>query len=595
MFSERTTAAEYLSGPLNLSYPALEDGIGRTARHLTARQLAGKRVLFAVRDDAAFAPLLLGCMRAGAIPLLLDPGMAPRQVGDILAHTKVDGLVADADLIAQWRALGLALPAQQVAVHKPAAKGQLLSKLLGRRAAPDPHGWPGLLQADAATALPAPRGDGVAYVVFTSGSTARPKGVEISWPALTSHLATLARHYGLTPASRIMNLMPLSHSDGLVQGALLCYRNGITLVRPAPFSIVNIEAIVIGVYRERVSHLVAAPTTLALLQQYGGHLAENFATDAFRFVISCSAPLSVPVWNGFSARFGVPVVNTYGLSETGTCGLYAGPDSASHKVGSVGVPRDMQAKIVRADASEAGTDEDGELCLRGANLMNGYLDEPETTAQVLRDGWLHTGDQARRDADGVYWIVGRIKQLIICGGYKISPEAINEVLLQHPAVLEAATVGMPDPAWGEIPAACVVLRPGMTADAAQLLAHCAAALSAHELPRTIHFAATLPRTSSGKVIAEALRLSLQAGPADASAGGDVGAQVHALAAELFRIPAERLTLASGPANTDGWDSLAHLNFVLAIEARFGLRFSATDVVRMETLGATIDLIKRHAR
>lgn len=594
MFSQRATATQYLSGPKNLTYAELEDGIAHVGAYLLEHDLAGKRVLFVVRDDDAFAPLLLGCMRAGAVPLLLDPATVAQQLSDILAHSPVDGVIADADLIAQWREAGVVLPARQMPVLKNAAKGQLLGKLLGRRAPADPDSWPGLLQRPLAGALPPARQQGVAYVVFTSGSTARPKGVEMSWPAMLSHLDTLQRHYELTPDSRIMNLMPLSHGDGLVQGLLLTYRCGITLVRPAAFSIVNIDSVVIAVYRDRVTHLVAAPTALTLIQQYGGHLAENFANGVFRFVISCSAPLSAPVWTDFSARFGVPVVNTYGLSETGACALYAGPDGASHKIGSIGVPRDMVAKLIRSDGSEAACDEAGELCLRGANLMDGYLDDPDTTARVLRDGWLHTGDQARRDPDGVYWIVGRIKDLIICGGYNLSPEAINSVLMQHPAVLEAATVGMPDPTWGEIPASCVVLRPGQQADGAELLAHCARFLGAHELPKTIHFAAALPRTPSGKVILAQLQQSLLPGRSAGNAGGDVRERVFALASDLFRMPAHHLSLASGPANTAGWDSLAHINFVIGIETGFGIRLSASDVVRMESLDATIELIKRHA-
>ncbi len=594
MFDQRATATQYLSGPKNLSYAELEDGIAHVAAYLIESDLAGKRVLLVVRGDEAFAPLLLGCMRAGAVPLLLDPGTVALQLRDILAHSPVDGLIADVDLIEHWRSAGVVLPTRQLPVLKHAPKGQLLGKLLGRRAPIDLDSWPGLMQRPPAAPLPPPRRQGVAYVIFTSGSTARPKGVEMSWPAMLSHLETLQRHYGLAPDARIMNLMPLSHADGLVQGVLLAYRCGITLVRPAAFSIVNIESVVIAVYRERVTHLVAAPTALTLIQQYGGHLAENFANGVFRFVISCSAPLSAPVWTDFTARFGVQVVNTYGLSETGTSGLYAGPDSASHKIGSIGLPRDMVAKLLRADGSEADCDEAGELCLRGANLMDGYLDDPDTTARALRDGWLHTGDQARRDTDGVYWIVGRIKDLIICGGYNLSPEAINSVLMQHPAVLEAATVGMPDPTWGEIPASCVVLRPGQQADGAELLAHCARFLGAHELPKTIHFAAALPRTPSGKVILAQLQQSLLPIRSAGSAGGDVRERVFALASDLFRVPAHHLSLASGPANTAGWDSLAHINFVIAIEAGFGIRLSASDVVRMESLDATIELIKRHA-
>ena len=597
MFQPRPTPTHtpFLIASRTLDHADLEEQLLKVAARLIASELPHKRVLLMVRDDLAFAPLLLGCMRAGAIPLLLDPGTSVRQVKDLLEHTRIDAVIADADAIELWRAQDIALPAQQIRVGAVQAKGALLSKLLGRRAPADPDNWPGLLAAPTPAPLPPARQEGPAYVVFTSGSTARPKGVEMHWPALLAHLQTIGAHYALTPASRLLNLMPLSHADGLVQGVLLAYQRGCTLVRPAPFSIVAIEAILIAIYREQVTHLIAAPTALALLQQYGTHLAENFDNGHFHLAISCSAPLSPATWIGFSQCFKVKLINTYGLSETGACGLYAGPDAASQKIGSVGVPRDMLAKIVRDDGGEAGCDESGELCLQGANLMHGYLDNPQATAAVLRDGWLHTGDLARRDSDGVYWITGRLKDVIICGGYNLSPEAINSVLLQHPAVLEAATVAMPDPTWGEIPVACVVLRPGMEVDHQQLLQHCAQYLGANELPKRISLTGQLPRTPSGKVITAQLQHALSVSPMAASAHGNQQQDIFALAANLFNLPAGMLKGDSGPANTPGWDSLAHINFVIGLETLFKVRLSPSDVVHMETMDATVQLIKRLTR
>lgn len=597
MFQTRSKPAQtpFLIGPKSLSHADLDAQILQVAARLIASELHDKRVLLMVRDDLAYIPLLLGCMRAGAIPLLLDPGTSARQVADLLQYTHVDAVIADADAIDLWRAQDIALPARQIRVAAAQAKGLLLNKLLGRRAPADLDNWPGLLAAPAPAPLPPARQEGPAYVVFTSGSTARPKGVEMHWPALLAHLHTIGEHYALTPAARLLNLMPLSHADGLVQGVLLAYQRGCALVRPAPFSIVAIEAILIAIYREQVTHLIAAPTALALMQQYGAHLAENFENGHFRFAISCSAPLSAATWNSFSQCFNAKLINTYGLSETGTCGLYAGPDAASHKIGSVGMPRDMLAKIVRDDGSEAGGDEAGELCLQGANLMQGYLDNPQATAAVLRDGWLHTGDLARRDSDGVYWITGRIKDVIICGGYNLSPEAINGVLLQHPAVLEAATVALPDATWGEIPVACVVLRPGMETDSQQLLHHCNQHLGSHELPKRISFTAQLPRTPSGKVITAQLQHALALSPKEGRAHGDQQQDIFALAAELFNLPAGALKADSGPANTPGWDSLAHINFVIGLETLFKVRLSPSDVVHMETMDATVQLIKRLTR
>lgn len=597
MFDSRSghAASPFLIGAKTLSHGELDTQIALVAARLLAGKLDQQRVLFMVRDDLAAMPLLLGCLRAGAIPLLLDPGTAASQVQYLLEHAQVAGVIADADRIAQWQEAGMALPAQRIGVAGAQAKGKLLGKLLGRRAPADLDNWPGLLSAPTPAALPPARQEGPAYVVFTSGSTARPKGVEMHWPALLAHSRTIGDHYGLDQNSRLMNLMPLTHADGLVQGVLLAYRVGCALVRPAPFSIVGIEALLIAVYREQVTHLVAAPTALALMQQYGSHLAENFSNGHFQFAVSCSAPLSAAIWTGFSDTFKIKLINTYGLSETGACGLYAGPDAASHKVGSVGIPRDMLARILREDGSAAADDEPGELCLQGANLMHGYLDNPAATAAVLRDGWLHTGDQARRDSDGVYWITGRLKDLIICGGYNLSPEAINGVLLQHPAVLEAATVALPDATWGEIPVACVVLRPAMEADSAQLLAHCGSHLGAHELPKRIVFSSQLPRTPSGKVITAQLQKSLAVTPVSAGSTHDPRAQVFALAAELFQVAPHTLQDSSGPANTPGWDSLAHINFVIGLETLFNVRLSPTDVVHMESLGATVHMINRLAR
>jgi long-chain acyl-CoA synthetase len=314
---------------------------------------------------------------------------------------------------------------------------------------------------------------------------------------------------------------------------------------------------------------------------------------ALRMIISSAATLEPPTWEGALARYQVPVVNVYGLTETVCGSLYAGPDPASLRVGTVGAADDCEIRLVGPDGQPAAPGEPGRLWVRGAHLLRGYHRDPAATAEVLRDGWFDTGDLASLEPDGLYRLRGRSKQIIITGGYNVSPDEVTAALVTHPAVQEAATLGCPEPTWGEVVVAFVVTaRPGVGAD--ELLRHCRERLAPHKVPARIELVDALPRHGpAGKVRFDELRARLApASEAAAPAGPDVQGTVFALAARCFRVRMADLTPDQGPEQLGGWTSLAHLGLVAALERSFGIRLEPRDVMAIKDLRAAVAVVSR---
>jgi long-chain acyl-CoA synthetase len=255
------------------------------------------------------------------------------------------------------------------------------------------------------------------------------------------------------------------------------------------------------VERYRPTWLNVVPTIIAYLMN-GPELspAQADACRSIRFARSASAPLPPEHHRAFEARFGISVLEAMGLTECASSPFANPLDPAQRKLGSPGLPLGMEARVVAPDGAVLGNGERGEIELSGDNVMLGYHKDPETTARTLRPGgWLATGDLGYRDADGFYFITGRLKELIIKGGENIAPREIDEALLKHPAVLEAAAVGIPDPEYGQEILACVVLKPDVACSEEELRAHCLAELGRYKTPKRFRFVAELPKGPSGKV------------------------------------------------------------------------------------------------
>jgi long-chain acyl-CoA synthetase len=292
--------------------------------------------------------------------------------------------------------------------------------------------------------------------------------------------------------------------------------------------------------------------------------------------------------------FGIRVVNVYGLTETVCEACYCGPDEASFRLGTVGKPVDCEARVLDADGLELPVEAEGELALRGDNVMSGYFRMPKETAAVLRDGWFLTGDLAKIDGDGFVHIVGRKKSVVVTGGHNVYPEDVNNILRSINGVLDAVTFGLDDETWGEKVVSCVVPAKDTTLTVEYLATEILKRASKEKLPRDIHIVDELPRGPAGKVIiAEAKELAMtMQNRMDCGDMSDVDSTILKIAAEVFKTPIGELSQDSGPSNTAGWNSLAHVEFLLAIERAYSLRLDAKDIMNMISLHQTMRVIKK---
>lgn len=546
----------------------------------------GDRVILASHDDLETSVFFLSLLRNGITAVLIDPETKPHRFAHIVRTAQPKGIILDAALRNEWRpdTIGVVLEIK----GQQSAKDTLFTKLLGNKKTADASdgSYPAVLRT-----LQGMEGPEVidqeqdAYILFTSGTTSDPKGVRISHKNLFSHVRTLSRQFGYAPDSRILNILPLAHVDGIVQGPIVAFANAAALHRPMRFEIQSLDRLLDSVYTHRITHFITVPTVLALIERLCGSHANAFHTEDFRFIVSTGAYLDAKLWKSFEDHFQVRIANVYGLTETVTGGLFSGPGDEDHAIGSVGKPADCEARIVNEQGKPVKTGESGELLIKGDNVMKGYVNAPEATAEVLRDGWLHTGDLATVDKKGIYRIVGRKKNLIIRGGINIQPEEITEVLMQSPSVSGAVTFGVPDETWGEQAVSAVTLNAPGALSEEELIGFCRTHLEATKVPHRVHVLPSLPQGPVGKVILDQVKQLVRDAVAAETMNtqGDLRSTIIALAASCFKVAPADLTIETGPEDTTGWDSLAHLELVTALEAKFGVTFSPSDIMRIERL------------
>ncbi len=346
---------------------------------------------------------------------------------------------------------------------------------------------------------PVAEGSDFALIIYTSGTTGKPKGVLLDHDNLDGMSSSLIEHFDLTASDKSLLVLPLFHVNGLVAGVLSPLRAGGDVVVAPRF---NADSFWDVVEAHRPTYFSAVPTIYAVLE---ARTTRDVDISSLRFVICGAAPMPAELITRFEERFDVPVVEGYGLSE-GSVASTINPVDGPRKAGTVGIALPGQeVAVLSAEGVPMPAGERGEVVIRGANVMRGYLGKPEETARVVRDGWLHTGDVGIIDEDGYLSIVDRLKDMIIRGGENIYPKEIEECLYGHPAVLEAAVVGKLDPVLGEVPVAFVATKPGRTVTSDDLLSHCSTSLARYKVPVEIHVRAELPKNSVGKLVKGLLR------------------------------------------------------------------------------------------
>ncbi len=347
-------------------------------------------------------------------------------------------------------------------------------------------------------------------VLFTSGTTGRSKGVRLSAANQLASASASAERLGVSDDDRWLVCMPLYHVGGLAI-VLRSAIYGTALVLQPRFDPL---AVARAIEREGIRLVSLVPTMLRRVLD-----ASTFETapPELRVVLLGGGPIPPDLLESCRKR-GVPVAPTYGLTEAASQVTTLAPDEAERGAGSAGRPLPRtEVRILDEAGRELPTGEPGEICVRGPQVMQGYLGHPEDTAAVLVDGWLHTGDIGELDPRGYLRVLDRRDDLIVSGGENVYPAEVEAVLLEHPAVLEAAVIGRPDRTWGQAVHAIVVLVPGARCDAEQLATWLRERLAGFKLPRSFEFARELPRTASGKLRRRALR-----GAHGGSSGGGVG-------------------------------------------------------------------------
>jgi long-chain acyl-CoA synthetase len=335
-----------------------------------------------------------------------------------------------------------------------------------------------------------------AVVLYTSGTTGKPKGAELTHSNLLLNCAMVVpRILDLRRDDVILAVLPLFHSFGqtCVQTAFLAV--GACFSLQARF---EPAAALAQMERDGVTIFAGVPTMyFALLQHSSGQPPQ---LPRLRTCVSGGAALPVDVLRSFEARFGVQILEGYGLSETSPVASFNMP-SRPRRPGHIGYPVWGVEMSIRDEHGQPLPDgEPGEICIRGHNVMKGYLGRPEATREAIREGWFYSGDIGVRETDGSYRIVDRKKEMIIRGGFNVYPREVEEVLYAHPAVTEAAVIGVPDARYGEEVKAFVVLAPGESCAAEELIAYARENLAAYKYPRLVEFRAALPKGPTGKIL-----------------------------------------------------------------------------------------------
>jgi acyl-CoA synthetase (AMP-forming)/AMP-acid ligase II len=453
-----------------------------------------ERVAVLARNCSEYIEIFGACEIAGFVAINLNVRLSDAELATICRDSQPSAMICSKDFLAQARALAAQLSCIRIRIAIGSEDADTLSyeHLVSESSADEP----------AATAGP---GD-IAYLMYTSGTTGGPKGVMISHAAMVEATRMLSHEGGTSPTDKALIVMPLFHLGGKIE-QMNFNLMGAEVVLKAAF---DAEDILDTIEKERVTAAHFAP---AMIQRLLDVLeAKPYDVSTLRCVHYASAPMPGPLLRRAIDRMGPVFVQVYGMTECliGTIlkshqHLRSSPEG-ERRLRSAGQPLlGNEVKIVREDGTACDTGEIGEILFRSPTIMSGYWNKPELTAEVVRDGWIHTQDLGFVDGSNFVYVVDRKKDMIISGGENIYSWEVEEALRAHPDVADVAVIAVPDEVWGESVKACVQMRPGRSVSEAELIDYARSKIASYKKPRSIDFVQSLPRLFNGKIDKKALR------------------------------------------------------------------------------------------
>jgi long-chain acyl-CoA synthetase len=464
---------------MTVTYARLADLSARTARFLREHGTSpGDRVGLMLPNLPEFAVAMYGALHAGAVAVPMNVMLKHREVAFQLRDSGARLVLAGQGCADEAEAGAREAGTEFLVV----APGDGLVELVG--------------ELDPEPRMTEQRGSDTAVILYTSGTTGVPKGAELSHANLRSNASTFLRVLALEPDDVVFGALPLFHAFGQTCGLHTSIAAGACLSLMPRF---EPGAALELIRRDRVTVFEGVPTMYAAMLHHPQH--REFQLPSLRLCVSGGASLPLEIMRGFEAAFGCAILEGYGLSETAPVASFNQRDRP-RKPGSIGTPIEgVEMRLVDDSGQPVSLGEVGEIMVRGPNVMKSYWQQPEATAEtVTADGWLHTGDLAKMDEDGFFFIVDRKKDVIIRGGYNVYSREVEEVLYEHHAVRECAVVAVPHPELGEEVGAAVVLQPDTSATAPELREFVRERIAAYKYPRLVWFMTELPKNAQGKIL-----------------------------------------------------------------------------------------------
>ncbi|MEV4471860.1 long-chain fatty acid--CoA ligase [Nonomuraea sp. NPDC049504] len=460
---------------------ALSDAVAEGLAVLGVR--SGDAVGLQLPNIPEFVVAYFGILKTGAVVVPLNPLLKAREIAYCLGNSRARALIT-------WT------PVAGEAV-KGATQEGIFDVFAVGAACPAAAPFTDLIEPAPGHRPIAPAdGSDTAAIVFTSGTTGVPKGAELTHLQLYMNADIPGRLFDVRAGDVVLTILPMFHVFGMSSILNVAVRFGCTLSLVPRF---DAKAALEAIQRDRVTIFEGVPTMFVAVLEHPE--LDRYDTSSLRVAISGGAAIPAHVLDAFEQRFGIIVLEGYGLTETASTTTF-NISAGERRAYSVGKPiwgTETQIWDEQGNRLPPGRDNVGELVTRGFHVMKGYHGQPQATAEAMAGGWLHTGDLGYVDEDGFFFIIDRKKELIIRGGYNVYPREVEEILYHHPAVAEAAVVGVPDTRLGEEVAAYVSLKPGEPATRAELIAYCKDRLAAYKYPRYVEIRDALPKTANGKI------------------------------------------------------------------------------------------------